>query len=112
MAVKNQTTKTTLCCVPCTVQPGMFDNEYLVVFESADPDAPERTIQVQVFVDERLVSSLAEKPRPNQPAKGLLVVELVKKFNSKWALIALPQPAVPVGATAIVRTDDLESVPQ
>ena len=86
----------------CSVQPGMFNDELYIIFQGLDPDSPDQTIDIQVLVDNKLVKDLGGMPEQGQPVDGLLLVELVRTSEAT-AIIALPQPAVPIGDTAIVR---------
>jgi hypothetical protein len=93
----------------CEVEPGMFIDELLAMFEGADPAAIDHPIKIQVLVDAELVNLKGQKPSRGHPTTGQLVVEMIEKLHD-WALIALPQPGIPVGSTAVVRNDKLSPV--
>jgi hypothetical protein len=102
--------ETLRCYIQCKVQPGMFKDEFLAVFEGADPSAGGQVIKVQLFVDSALVQELKGRPERGREVDGMLLVEVIKRTH-EWALIALPQPAIPVGPTAVVRDSNLALIP-
>jgi hypothetical protein len=79
----------------------MFDGEFLVSFEARDAQQASGKIAVQLFADENEVKIPSGTPKRKQPTDGLLRVEVLKKQNGV-ALLALPQPAQPVGERAYV----------
>jgi hypothetical protein len=96
--------------LPCKVQPGMFQDELLAIFEGMDPAAGGGAVKVQLFVDSNLVADIQGTPQRGREVDARLVVELIRTTNG-LAVIALPQPAVPVGPTAVVRNEQLAQVP-
>jgi hypothetical protein len=84
----------------------MFDDELLATFEAVDPAAANQTVTIQVLVDAKLISSMQGQPQRGHPVRGLLRVEVVRPLD-QWAIVALPQPGIPVGDTAIVPNEGL-----
>lgn len=95
--------------LPCQVEPGMFAEEFLAVFEGADPTTENQMIKIQLLVDAEVVNLHGRTPSRGRPTNGQLIVELVRRMKD-WAVVALPQPAFPVGTTAIVHSKNLAPV--
>jgi hypothetical protein len=87
--------------IPCQVEPGMFQGEWLVYLDVAGPGNPEQPVRAQVLVDQRLVKGVQGSPNRNAPAPAWLRVELADTRNG-FAVVVLPQPAQPVGATVFI----------
>jgi hypothetical protein len=92
--------------IACRIEPGMFSGEYLVTFDAVDPSDPEKKIPVQLLADEKEVTGLSGSPKRGNPVTGMLRVEMVDQAKG-FALVALPQPAQPVGERAYVDDDDV-----
>jgi len=90
--------------VQCSVEPGMFNGEFLAVLEAIDPSNLDKTIQIELFVDEHLVKDLSGQPSRGEPAEALLLVEVIGR-KDQLTLVALPQPANLVGQRAVIRSD-------
>ena len=84
----------------------MFPDELLVFLEAIDPSAPDRTIHVQLLVDSKQVEDLDGTPARGKPVPAWLRVALANTSHG-LATIVLPQPAMPVGETAVVRESTL-----
>ncbi len=93
--------------VPCQVEPGMFEGEYLVTFTAADARNPEQPVRVRLLADQNEVVVQSGKPEREKPVPGLLRVEVVQRAKG-FALIVLPQPAQPVGERAYVSEDVIQ----
>ena len=87
--------------IPCRVEPGMFRDEFLVHLDVLDPQDPNRTISVELLVDQREVKNLGGKPQRNQPVKGWLRVAFARKERG-FVHLVLPQPATPGGENILV----------
>jgi len=92
--------------IPCQVEPGMFRGEYLVYVQGIDQSDKKGSIEVQLFVDENAVKCLNGIPQHNKRATGWLRVALAN-VEQGMARVVLPQPAVPVGESMIVKETDL-----
>lgn len=78
--------------LPCQAEPGMFRGELLVYANGFDPEKPDKSIRIQMLVDENEVEGIRGVPKRNQPAAGWLRVTLAGKINGLCKII-LPQPA-------------------
>jgi hypothetical protein len=90
--------------VPCSVRPGMFRGEYLVTFDALSTDNPDKKVSVQLLADEHEVIVQSGTPDREQPAEGLLRVEVLDRGKG-LALLVLPQPAQPMGERVYVEED-------
>jgi hypothetical protein len=84
--------------IPCRVEPGMFRGEYLAHVEVGTLTDPEETVPAQLFVDQREVAGVRGTPARNNPVAAFLRVQLADR-KGEHAVVVLPQPAEPVGAT-------------
>lgn len=91
--------KSYLRYIPCRVEPGMFEGEWLVRLDAKDPENPKEIVHVQLFVDQREVKEIHGTPRRGKPAKGKLRVAVANKAKG-YVQVVFPQPAVPVGESA------------
>jgi len=103
---KTKKTKGDHCFARCTVEPGMFRDEWLVLLEAIDPQENSRKIKVQLFADHRSVKEVAGTPKRREPVPALLKVSLMKR-RGEFSQIVLPQPSVPIGPNLAMHNDDL-----
>lgn len=87
--------------ISCQVEPGMFRDEWLVYVTAVDPANPERSLRVQLLVDQREVVDLRGTPRRNKPVAGHLRVAVAGKEKG-YVHVVLPQPAASVGENIFV----------
>ncbi len=64
-------------------------------------------MRAQALVDEREVERISGEPRRNAPVPAFLRVEILGAEKG-LVRIVLPQPALPVGETALVREGTLQ----
>jgi hypothetical protein len=100
---KGNGTKKDTCLVKCRLEPGMFKGEWLAFLDAIDPET-RQDLRVQLFVDEKEVANIQGTPKKNQPVPGWLRVSLVKAKHG-IAQVVLPQPAMPVGETVLVKQE-------
>ena len=93
--------------VPCMIEPGMFRGEWLVSLNVRNPDDPEKTLRVQLLVDEHEVVNIQGTPERKKPVHGWLRVAVSDKWKG-FTRVVLPQPAEPVGETALMEEDDVK----
>ena len=103
---KTATTSGSIRFIPCQAEPGIFRNEFLCFVDALDPDHPDRSILVQVLVDSSEVKELQGKPERGRPLSALLRVGFAGSRGG-LAHVVLPQPAIPVGESMIVREEVL-----
>jgi hypothetical protein len=103
---KTGTISRTIRYIPCQAEPGIFRNEFLCFLDALDPEHPDRTILVQVLVDSSEIKELQGKPERGRPVSALLRVGYAGSRRG-LAHIILPQPAVPVGDSMIVKDEVL-----
>jgi hypothetical protein len=99
----------TIVYVPCEVEPGMFRGEYLVSLTAYDPREPGKQVPVKLFADERDIKSIQGSPERRKPVKALLRVAVANKGKG-FAEVVFPQPAQPVGNSALFEENLLEAV--
>jgi hypothetical protein len=96
-----------LCFIPCRVEPGMFSSEWLVHLETLNPANQEQRLNAQLFADRRDVAGIRGTPARNDPKPGWLRVEVGEKLGEVVRVI-LPQPSVQVGDAVLVRGDQVK----
>ena len=92
--------------IPCQAEPGIFRNEFLCFIDALDPAHPDRPILVQVLVDSSEIKELQGKPERGRPVRALLRVGYAGSRRG-LAHVILPQPAIPVGESMIVKDEVL-----
>jgi hypothetical protein len=102
-----QSSPASLWLVPCRVEPGMFDREWLVHVTAADPKNRNKPIVVKLFADERDVTGIQGQPTRGNPVKALLRVAVANRGGG-FAEVVFPQPAQPVGDSAFLDESLLE----
>src|SRR5262245_5379676 len=93
---KLKTTQFPTCYIACRVEPGMFREELLAYVTAINPEDPNKTIKVQLLVDQRDVFDLQGTPKRHDPVQGRLRATLVSE-QGDWAEVVLPQPSQPLG---------------
>jgi hypothetical protein len=91
--------QSSLYFIPCTVEPGMFNGEWLVHLNVVDPKNSNNMISVKLFADERDIMNIQGSPDRHNPVNALLRVAVVKR-TGKFVEVVFPQPAQPVGESA------------
>jgi hypothetical protein len=100
------TDESTTRYLACRVEPGLFKEEWLVYLDVGTLHDPERTVRAQLLADKREVKEVVGPPARNSPAPAWLRVEQAD-VKGDFAIVVLPQPAEPVGATVVVKQERL-----
>lgn len=90
--------------VPCRVEPGMFNGEWLVRVQVVNGNNPNETCEVQLFADESDVVGIRGNPERHAPVPAYLKVSVVHRGGG-IAEVVFPQPAQPVGERAFMDAD-------
>lgn len=86
--------------IECEIEPGMFEDEFLVYVDAIDPSSPSSIISVQILVDRDVVEFSGE-PERGKRIKGRLQISVADRSQG-IATVVLPQPGIPVGDSMIV----------
>ena len=105
-ATKDRSWSSSVRYLPCRVEPGMFNGEYLVYLSGFNPKERRTPIAVQLLADQQEVAGIQGTPKRNQPVPAWIKVMVAWQEGTEAGVI-LPQAAQPVGEQLLVDAKEL-----